>query len=128
MDVEESIGDDVVDVEDPTQEDIDANLDKSKWFKQDVIVRPETPDPDWFNEPNTNDTPEQSWFNELVNAEKDPNQFDDLMGSTIDFMKFAKNCLKKDKIIKADIELEYNMEQCYLALTDQLDWANPEGD
>ncbi|GJV53579.1 hypothetical protein Tco_1449320 [Tanacetum coccineum] len=112
VDVEESIRDNVVDVEDPTQEDADANLD--------------------------------NWFNELVNPEKDPKQFDDLMGSTIDFMKFAKNCLKKDKIMKADlegptfmllkgnyknnIELEYNMEQCYLALTEQLDWANPEGD
>ncbi|GKC68353.1 hypothetical protein Tco_1100951, partial [Tanacetum coccineum] len=77
--VEESIRDDVVDVEGPTQEDTYANLDKSKWFKQDVIVRPETLDPDWFNEPNANDAPEQSWFNELVNAEKDPMQFDDLM-------------------------------------------------
>ncbi|GKD55253.1 hypothetical protein Tco_1288640 [Tanacetum coccineum] len=26
------------------------------------------------------------------------------------------------------IELEYNMEECYKALTDQLDWNNPEGD
>ncbi|GJT31727.1 hypothetical protein Tco_0922146 [Tanacetum coccineum] len=79
----------------------------------------------------------------MVNAEKDPVTFDDLMGSTVDFTKFAKNCLKKDKLTKANlkgpafkllkgnyrkyIELEYNMEQCYLALTDQIDWANPEG-
>ncbi|GJW17792.1 hypothetical protein Tco_0025228 [Tanacetum coccineum] len=27
-----------------------------------------------------------------------------------------------------NIKLEYNLEQCYLALTDQLDWADPEGD
>ncbi|GJT55513.1 hypothetical protein Tco_0990567 [Tanacetum coccineum] len=49
-----------------------------------------------------------------------------------------------DKITKADlvgsvykllkgtcqsiIELEYNMEECYKALSDQLDWTNPEGD
>ncbi|GJT84070.1 hypothetical protein Tco_1058412 [Tanacetum coccineum] len=26
------------------------------------------------------------------------------------------------------IELEYNFEQCYLALSDQLDWVNPESD
>ncbi|GJZ64211.1 hypothetical protein Tco_0620632 [Tanacetum coccineum] len=80
----------------------------------------------------------------MVNAEKDPVTFDDLMGSTFDFPKFAKHYLKKDKITKADlkgpafnllkrnyrnhIELEYNMEQCYLALTDQLDWTNPEED
>ncbi|GJT34731.1 hypothetical protein Tco_0925150 [Tanacetum coccineum] len=27
-----------------------------------------------------------------------------------------------------DIKLEYNMEECYKALSDQLDWTNPEGD
>nr|GFB66749.1 hypothetical protein [Tanacetum cinerariifolium] len=70
--------------------------------------------------------------------------FDNLMGSTIDFTKFAMNHLDKDKITKDDlvgpvykllkgtcrscIELEYNMEQCYLALSDQLDWKNPKGD
>nr|GEX86282.1 hypothetical protein [Tanacetum cinerariifolium] len=70
--------------------------------------------------------------------------FDDLMGSTIDFTKFAKNILKKDEITKFDlegpafkllkgnyrnyIELEYNMEQCYLALTYQIDWVNSKGD
>nr|GEV32844.1 hypothetical protein [Tanacetum cinerariifolium] len=26
------------------------------------------------------------------------------------------------------VKLEYNMEECYKALTDQLDWNNPEGD
>nr|GEX59243.1 hypothetical protein [Tanacetum cinerariifolium] len=26
------------------------------------------------------------------------------------------------------VELEYNMEECYKALNDQLDWNNPEGD
>ncbi|GJW42374.1 hypothetical protein Tco_0731035 [Tanacetum coccineum] len=80
----------------------------------------------------------------LVNAEKDPLTFDDLMGSTIDFTKFSMHRLKKNKITKADlrgptykllketcrnnIELGYNLEQCYLALSDKLDWANPEGD
>ncbi|GJZ04639.1 hypothetical protein Tco_0537914 [Tanacetum coccineum] len=49
--------------------------------------------------------PEQdSWFNEMVNAEKDPVTFDDLISSTVDFTKFAKNCLKKDKITKANLE------------------------
>ncbi|GJX64005.1 hypothetical protein Tco_0298348 [Tanacetum coccineum] len=97
-----------------------------------------------FKEPNANDSLEQSWFNEMVNAEKDPTDFDNLMGSTINFTKFAKNCLKKDKLTKANlegpafallkggfknhIELENNMEQCYLTLTGQIDWVNPEGD
>ncbi|GJZ03933.1 hypothetical protein Tco_0537208 [Tanacetum coccineum] len=88
VDDEELIRDDAVD---------DAEL-------QDVDVRPETLDPECNKEPNANDAPEQNWFNELVNAEKDPKEFDNLTGSTIDFTKFAKNCLKKDKITKADLE------------------------
>ncbi|GKA24483.1 hypothetical protein Tco_0710516 [Tanacetum coccineum] len=28
----------------------------------------------------------------------------------------------------SSIELEYNMEECFKALTDRLDWNNPEGD
>ncbi|GJT18790.1 hypothetical protein Tco_0877496 [Tanacetum coccineum] len=75
---------------------------------------------------------------------KDPGEFDDLMGSTIDFPNFIKHRLKKDKITKADleglvfkllkgackssIELEYHLDQRYLTFSDQLDWTNPEGD
>ncbi|GKE04001.1 hypothetical protein Tco_1396019, partial [Tanacetum coccineum] len=144
IEIEEPVEDNVVNAEEQPQDDAAPKRDNSIWFKQDVVVRPETPDPEWHKEPNADDAPEQNWFNELVNAEKDPLTFDDLMGSTVDFTKFAKNRLKKDKITKADlegpafkllkgtcrnnIELEYNLEQCYLALSDQLDWANPEGD
>ncbi|GKD77213.1 hypothetical protein Tco_1339834, partial [Tanacetum coccineum] len=72
-----------------------------------------------------------------VSAKKDPLTFHELMATPIDFSKFAKNRLKLDKITKADlvglvyellkgtcqssIELESNMEECYKALTDQLD-------
>ncbi|GJS49998.1 hypothetical protein Tco_0600119 [Tanacetum coccineum] len=66
------------------------------------------------------------------------------LGSTIMFGKCMKKFLNKDKITKADlegpafellkkrfknfIELEYNLEQCHLALIDRIDWTNPEGD
>ncbi|GKC06161.1 hypothetical protein Tco_0997771 [Tanacetum coccineum] len=116
----ESLEDDVVDDENPTQADASApKQDKSTWFKT-------------------------TWFNEMVNVEKDPRTFEDVMGSVVDFTKFTKNCIKKDEITKSDlegpvfkllkgkhknyIELEYNIEKCYLALADQLDWVNPEGD
>ncbi|GJW03051.1 retrovirus-related pol polyprotein from transposon TNT 1-94 [Tanacetum coccineum] len=61
-----------------------------------------------------------------------------------DFFKFAMNRLKINKLTKAhlvgfvynllkgtcqsSIELEYNMEECYKALSNQLDWNNHEGD
>ncbi|GKC01968.1 hypothetical protein Tco_0993578, partial [Tanacetum coccineum] len=70
------------------------------------------------------------------NAEKPPLTFDELMSTPIDFTAFVMNRLKLDKITRADlmgpvfnllkgtcksyVELEYNMEECYRALTDQL--------
>ncbi|GJT19472.1 hypothetical protein Tco_0878178 [Tanacetum coccineum] len=115
METEEPVVDDAVNAEEQPQDDVAPKRDTSIWFKQDIVVKPETPDPYWHKEPNADDAPEHNWFNELVNAEKDLVTFDDLMGSTIDFTK-------------NNIELEYNLEQCYLALSDQLDWANPEGE
>ncbi|GJV04304.1 hypothetical protein Tco_1337873 [Tanacetum coccineum] len=82
-------------------------------------------------------------FNELVDANNDPREFELQEGSTIMFAKKMKRFLKKDKITRADlegptfellknrfkknVELEYNLEQCYLAMTNKIDWANPIG-
>ncbi|GJX68656.1 hypothetical protein Tco_0304383, partial [Tanacetum coccineum] len=90
------------------------------------------------------DGQEQTWFNDLLSAEKIPITFDELMATPIDFSNFAMNRLKIDKLTKAylvglvyellkgtcqsSIELEYNIEECYKALSDQQDWNNPEGD
>nr|GEX96936.1 hypothetical protein [Tanacetum cinerariifolium] len=112
------------------------------WFKQ--PPRPPTPDPEWNKDKNVNDGPEQTWFNDLVNAEKDPLTFNELMATPINFSKFTINRIKLDNITEADlvgpvykllkgtckssIEMEYNMDQCYNALTNQLDWTNPKSD
>ncbi|GJS52284.1 hypothetical protein Tco_0625646 [Tanacetum coccineum] len=117
------------------------NALKNDWFKQ--PPRPPTPDSEWNKGKAIEDGPEQTWYNDLVSVEKDPLTFDELMATPIDFSKFPMNRLKLEKITKADlvgpvykllkgtcqssIELEYNMEECYKALSDQLDWANPEG-
>ncbi|GJS29173.1 hypothetical protein Tco_0489793 [Tanacetum coccineum] len=79
----------------------------------------------------------------MMQAEKPLLTFDELMSTLIDFSAFDMNRLKLNKITRADlvgpvfnllkgtcksyVELEYNMEECYRALTDQLDWTNPEG-
>ncbi|GJR39154.1 hypothetical protein Tco_1214838 [Tanacetum coccineum] len=42
-------------------------------------------------------------INDLVNADKYPLTFDDLMATPIHFTKFFMNRLKKDKITKADL-------------------------
>ncbi|GKB94781.1 hypothetical protein Tco_0980918 [Tanacetum coccineum] len=80
----------------------------------------------------------------MVSAVKDLLTFNDLMATPIDFSKYAMNRLKIDNLTQAhlvgpvcellkhictsSIELEYNMEECFKALTDRLDWNNPEGD
>ncbi|GKB49877.1 hypothetical protein Tco_0900630 [Tanacetum coccineum] len=80
----------------------------------------------------------------IPNTDNGPLTFDELMATPIDFSKFVMNRLKLDKITKTNfvgpvykllkgtyqssIELEYNMEECYKALSDRLDWTNPEGD
>ncbi|GJW27077.1 hypothetical protein Tco_0040888 [Tanacetum coccineum] len=104
MESKELIEDDFVDTQEPTQDDAAPKQDWSKWFKQDVVERPETPDLEWSKELNADDAPKQNWFNGMVNAEKDLAIVDNLMGSIVDFTKFAKNCLKKDKITKAGLE------------------------
>ncbi|GJX52138.1 hypothetical protein Tco_0280507 [Tanacetum coccineum] len=133
IETREFVKDDVLDVEDPTQANASAPKQyRSTWFKIVVVKKPESPDAEWHKEPTIDDTPEQTWFNEMVNVEKNQRTFDDVIGSIIDFTNFTKNCLRKDKITKANlegpafklmegrhknyIELEYNFEQCYLAL------------
>ncbi|GJW85128.1 hypothetical protein Tco_0158273 [Tanacetum coccineum] len=56
MEVGESIKEDVVDVEDPSQADASVpKCDKSTWFKTDVIKRPESPNLEWHKEPTVDD-------------------------------------------------------------------------
>nr|GEZ67968.1 hypothetical protein [Tanacetum cinerariifolium] len=51
--------------------------------------------------------PEQNWFPELEKTTKAPRDFDDVMGSTIDFLNFMKYILKKDTLTKADFEAKF---------------------
>ncbi|GJW90018.1 hypothetical protein Tco_0167571 [Tanacetum coccineum] len=84
------------------------------------------------------------WLNDLLSVKKDPLTFDEPIATPIDFSKFVMDRLKINKLTKAylvgpvynllkgtcqsNIELEYNIEECYKALSNQLDWNNPEGD
>ncbi|GKC37738.1 hypothetical protein Tco_1050122, partial [Tanacetum coccineum] len=117
-------------------------LSRDTWFKQ--PPRPPTPDPEWNKRQVVTVQPEQPWFNHMVYVVKDPLTFDELMATPNDFSKYAMNRLKIDHLTKeilvgpiynllkgtctSSIELEYNMEECFKALTDRLDWNNLEGD
>ncbi|GKA12717.1 hypothetical protein Tco_0692263 [Tanacetum coccineum] len=131
--------DDVVNDADQPQKD---SVSKHEWFKQPSWTT--TLDLKWNMHQVINDQPEQPWFNNMVFTANDPLTFDDLMATPINFSKFMINRLKIDKLTKAhlvspvyillkgtcqiSIKLEYNIEECYKALTYQLDLKNPEGD
>ncbi|GJV55333.1 hypothetical protein Tco_1456338 [Tanacetum coccineum] len=139
-DVEKTL-DNKMDSADVLQAYTDPKITNKDWFKD--SPKPEVPDPNWNTVKTIDDTPEQPWFNEMVQAEKHPLMFNELMSTPIDFSAYVMNHLKVDNIIreilvgpmfnlikgtcKSCVELEYNMEECFRALMDQLDWANLEG-
>ncbi|GKA68806.1 hypothetical protein Tco_0768723, partial [Tanacetum coccineum] len=114
---------------------------KHDWFKN--PARPPIPDPEWNTRKTVDDKPIQNWLNDLAKAKKPPLTFDALMSTPIDFYVFVMNLLQISELTKADlvglvynllkgtckscVELEYEMEECYRALSDQLDWNNPKG-
>nr|GEW54662.1 hypothetical protein [Tanacetum cinerariifolium] len=112
-DVDNTATEEVVhDVEQP-QDALGPKIDKThNWFTQ--PLRPSTNDLEWNIVQVVDDTHEEPWLNNLLSAQKDPLTFNALMATLIDFSN--------------NIELEYNMEECFKALTNKLNWNNPEGD
>ncbi|GJU82058.1 retrovirus-related pol polyprotein from transposon TNT 1-94 [Tanacetum coccineum] len=124
-----------------TDEPPSVNADPKDWFKK--PERPHTPDPEWNIGKAVDDVPTQNLFSDLAKIVKPSKTFNELMSTPIDFTAFAMNRLQISDLTKANlvgsvynllkgtcksyVELEYNMEECYKALNDQLDWNNPEG-
>ncbi|GJX38591.1 hypothetical protein Tco_0251894 [Tanacetum coccineum] len=135
-DQEENLGND--DVE--PKEKIASKCD---WFTK--PTHPQEPtDPD----SNVDKTPQkgqnQCWLMTLASsAEKPLKPFDELMSTPIDFSAFIINGLKINNLTQETLlgptfrllkgtranyaELEYDFEECYKALSEKLDWENPEG-
>ncbi|GJR97158.1 hypothetical protein Tco_0269332 [Tanacetum coccineum] len=80
----------------------------------------------------------------LASSAKKPSKtFDELMSTLIDFFAFITNGLKINNLTQETLlgpafkllkgtrstyaELEYDFEECYTALSEKLDWENPEG-
>ncbi|GKB23543.1 hypothetical protein Tco_0862944 [Tanacetum coccineum] len=82
-----------------------------EWFKQ--PPRPPTLDLECNKRQVVLDQLAQPWFNQMVSALKNPLTFNDLMVTLIDF---------------SNIELKYNFQEWFNALTDKLDCNNLEGD
>ncbi|GJU28349.1 hypothetical protein Tco_1166970 [Tanacetum coccineum] len=116
---------------------------KRDWFTK--PTQPQEPtDPDW----NVDKTPQQgqnqSWLMTLASSAKKPSKtFEELMSTLIDFSVFIINGLKINNLTQETLlgpafrllkgtrsnyaELEYDFEECYKALSEKLDWENPEG-
>nr|GEX73008.1 hypothetical protein [Tanacetum cinerariifolium] len=78
----------------------------------------------------------------MVSALKDPLIFNDLIATPIDFSKYVSNGLNIENLTQdillgpaldllkgtcsSSIKLEYNLQECFNALTDKLDCNNPE--
>ncbi|GJT19238.1 hypothetical protein Tco_0877944 [Tanacetum coccineum] len=143
-DVVNAAGEDVVRDDDQPQDTSEPKTNKTlnqDWFKQ--PPRPLTPDPEWNKRQVVLDQPKQPWFNQMVSAKNDPLTFNDLMATPIDFSKYVLNLLKIDNLTQdlllglaynllkgtctSNIKLKYNFQECFNALTDKLDWNNPEG-
>ncbi|GJT54529.1 hypothetical protein Tco_0989583 [Tanacetum coccineum] len=136
QDQEENLGND-------DEEPKEKVASKRDWFTK--PTQPQEPtDPDW----NVDKTPQQgqnqSWLMTLASsAEKPSKTFDELMSTPIDFSAFIMNGLKINNLTQETLlgpafrllkgtrsnyaELEYDFEECYKALSEKLDWENPEG-
>nr|GEU29634.1 hypothetical protein [Tanacetum cinerariifolium] len=85
----------------------------------------------------------QTWIIKIAKAREPPRTFDELRSTPIDFSAYVMNHLKIDNLTqeilvgpafnlskvlcKSFVGLEFYSEECYKAITDRLDWNNPEG-
>ncbi|GKC46831.1 hypothetical protein Tco_1064553 [Tanacetum coccineum] len=92
---------------------------------------------DWNVGKSVDFRPPQTWISKIAQAEKPPLSFDELMSTPIEFSAYVMNHLKIDNLTqyhlvgpifnllkgtyRSRVELEYNIEECYKAVTDRLD-------
>nr|GEU49634.1 hypothetical protein [Tanacetum cinerariifolium] len=119
---------------------------RCNWFTK--PSRPQEPtDPDWNEDKTPQKGPTQNWLMTLgafTSTGKSLREFNELMSTPIDVSSYILNGLKIKnltreillgpafKLLKVTClnyaELEYDFEECYKALSEKLDWENPEGD
>ncbi|GJX77181.1 hypothetical protein Tco_0323992, partial [Tanacetum coccineum] len=106
---------------------------------------PESPEPDCVIPPNDLPETESNWVNALASSYQDLNEYKLLRqtGYMSSFINWFCKRIGKKKSAKADLEgptfkvvqpfhdniisLQFQMEECYLLLTNQIDLVNPEG-
>nr|GEV65002.1 hypothetical protein [Tanacetum cinerariifolium] len=112
-----------------------------KWFQKQT--KPPTPDRAWNKTLPATYESIQPWISDLVKQADSRTSFNELMDIHVDFSASLMNRLKVDTLTpellagptyelmkgscKSLVELEFFLEEVYKAITDQLDWNNPEG-
>ncbi|GKA21946.1 hypothetical protein Tco_0707908 [Tanacetum coccineum] len=115
---------------------------RQDWFKK-PTPQQEPADPDW-NVGKTSQGSTQNWLMNLAastSTDKSLKDFDELMSTPIDFSAFIMNGLNISNLTQETLlgpafrllkgtrknyaELEYDFEECYKALSEKLDWENP---
>ncbi|GJX62035.1 hypothetical protein Tco_0294935 [Tanacetum coccineum] len=110
------------------------------WFKKPTPLQEPT-NLDWHEGKTTQKGTTQNWLMTLVDStstDKSLKDFDELMSTHIDFSRYILNGLKIKnltqeillglafKLLKGTrsnyVELEYDFEECYKALSEKLDW------
>ncbi|GJT69103.1 hypothetical protein Tco_1028389 [Tanacetum coccineum] len=134
----------------PSKGNENAHLPKittrADWFRPlPEEERPATPEPEWIIPPIELPKAENNWADALAKTYKAPEE-NKLLSKTRDMSSFIKwycRRIGKEKLTKADLEgttfmvvkgfhknnisLQFQMEECHLLLTDQVDLVNPEG-
>ncbi|GJV89274.1 hypothetical protein Tco_1533212 [Tanacetum coccineum] len=116
--------------------------------KRDWFTKPTQPQEPTDHNWNVDKTPQQgqnqsSLLTLASSAEKPSKTFDEFMSTLIDFSVFIMNGLKINNLSQETLfgpafrllkgtrsnyaELEYDFKECYKALSEKLDWENPEG-
>nr|GEZ20210.1 hypothetical protein [Tanacetum cinerariifolium] len=112
-----------------------------EWFSQQK--KSPTPNRDWNKTLSATHRSIQPWISELAKQTDSRSSFNELMDTFVDFSAFLMNRLKVDTLTpellagptyeqikgscKSLVELEFFLQEVYKAMTDQLDWVNPEG-
>ncbi|GJU06602.1 hypothetical protein Tco_1123032 [Tanacetum coccineum] len=128
-----------------SEELVNETASRHDWFKKPTPPQEPT-NPDWNIGKTTQEGPTQNWLMTLaasISTNKSLKDFDELMSTPIDFSGYILNGLKIENLTQEILlgpafrllkgtrsnyaELEYDFEECYKALSEKLDWENPEG-
>ncbi|GJT01834.1 integrase, catalytic region, zinc finger, CCHC-type containing protein [Tanacetum coccineum] len=130
--------------DDNKDEPRNENASRCEWFKK-LTPTQESTDPDWHVSKILQEGPTQNWLMTPAASsfiDKSLKDFDELMSTLIEFSSYILNGLKIENLTQEILlgpafrllkgtrsnyaELEYDFEECYKALSEKLDWENPE--